>query len=121
MVGGLEASGSGSRLEDPVGTFSRAGICSREAPGFARLFEQARGQTAGDSRPPNAMRLLKPVLKGATTPDYPAVAGRLGTSTRRRNSHTVSSRWFQPTVSTVTMPRSGLLCDSRLSSTVVRA
>ena len=45
--------------------------------------------------------------------------GRLGTSTRRRNSHTVSSRWFQPTVSTVTMPRSGLHCDSRLSSTVV--
>ena len=50
-----------------------------------------------------------------------ASGGRLGTSTRRRNSQTVSSRWFQPMVSTVTMPRSGLLCDSRFSSTVVRA
>ena len=33
VVGGLEASGSGSRLADPVGTHSRAGIRSREAPG----------------------------------------------------------------------------------------
>jgi hypothetical protein len=28
VVGGLEASGSGSRLEDPVGTLSRAGMHS---------------------------------------------------------------------------------------------
>ena len=27
-------------------------------------------------------------------------AGRFGISTRRRNSHTISSRWFQATVST---------------------
>src|SRR6185503_551608 len=37
-------------------------------------------------------------------PDH---AGRLGTSTLRRNSHTISPRWFSPTVSTVTTPRSG--------------
>src|SRR6185436_18519279 len=30
---GLAASGNGSRLEDPVGTHSRAGIRSRKAPG----------------------------------------------------------------------------------------
>ena len=76
---GAEASGSGSRLADPVGTLSRAGIRSREAPQPARLFEQAEGraglavgrppastttstapdcQTARDSRPPNAALIL---------------------------------------------------------------
>jgi transposase len=72
VVGGLEASANRSRLEDPV-------ICSREAPGFARLLEQAQGrrrsagrapnslarttaapdrQSGGDSRPPNATLIL---------------------------------------------------------------
>src|ERR1700675_3512251 len=50
VVGGLEASGSGSRLEDPVGTLSRAGIRSREAPESARLFERTRGRRRSDSR-----------------------------------------------------------------------
>jgi hypothetical protein len=48
-------------------------------------------------------------------------AGRRGTSTLRRNSQTTSSRWLVPIVSTVTTPRSGLLFDSTLSSTVVWA
>ena len=85
VVGGSQASGSGSRLDDPVGTFSRAGIRSREAPGFARLFDGPRvaaglavgrptasgritaadWRTAGDSRPPNAPPLLKPVLRAS--------------------------------------------------------
>ena len=50
-----------------------------------------------------------------------AQAGRFGTSTLRRNSQTTSPRWFVPMVSTVTTPRSGLLFDSTLSSTVVCA
>src|SRR5712671_7606312 len=50
VVGGLEASGSGSRLEDPVGTHSRAGIHSREAPGLARLFERAKGRRRSGCR-----------------------------------------------------------------------
>ena len=50
VVGGLEASGSGSRLADPVGTHSRAGILSREAPWFARLFERAKGRRRSGCR-----------------------------------------------------------------------
>jgi hypothetical protein len=55
VVGGLEASANRSRLEDPVGTHSRAGIRSREAPGLARLLEQTQGRRSsagGNSRPP---------------------------------------------------------------------
>src|SRR6202795_1141573 len=58
VVGELEASGSGSRLEDPVGTFSRAGIRSREAPGLAhhqqwpgyKVSERARGRRRSGCR-----------------------------------------------------------------------
>jgi len=50
VVGGLEASGSGSRLADPVGTLSRAGIRSREAPWLARLFARAQGRRRSGCR-----------------------------------------------------------------------
>ena len=86
--------------------FEKPGIRSREAPGIARLFERAQGRgrsasrapptasnriitsapdwhTAGDSRPPNAMRLLKPVLsKSACTRFAIAVSGETQTSRR---------------------------------------
>jgi hypothetical protein len=52
VVGGLEASGSGARLDDPVGTLSRAGIRSREAPVFARFFERAQGRRRSGGRAP---------------------------------------------------------------------
>ena len=48
-------------------------------------------------------------------------ASRFGTITRRLKMQTRSPRWLNARVSTVTIPRSGLLDDSRFSSTVVSA
>ena len=48
-------------------------------------------------------------------------ASRLGTMTLRLKMQTRSPCWLKARVSTLTMPRSGLLDDSRLSSTVVSA
>jgi hypothetical protein len=48
-------------------------------------------------------------------------ASRFGTMTLRRKKQTSSPRWLNPRVSTATTPRSGLLDDSFLSSTLVSA
>ena len=65
VVGGLEASGSGSRLEDPVGTHSRAGIRSREAPWLARLFARAKGRRRSGCRatPSSHQKSLRPTTR----------------------------------------------------------
>jgi hypothetical protein len=73
VVGGLEASGSGSRLADPVGTFSRDGIRSREAPVTARLFVRAQGRCRA------GCRATPSVQHHPTAPDN-QTAGRFETS-----------------------------------------
>ena len=99
MVGWLEASGSGSRLEDPVGTLSRAGIRSREAPWLARHFERDKGRRRSgcrattcaqrpelrsttrpqdDSRHPNATLILLELLTVDPVPRTRRIAKRVG-------------------------------------------
>ena len=81
MVGGLEASGSGSRLEDPVATLSRAGIRSREAPGIARLHERARGRRRSAGRAPT---LNQPRLADRRRFETPERHATLETSSQAR-------------------------------------
>src|ERR1700675_1909945 len=83
VVGGLEASGSGSRLEDPVGTLSRAGIRSREAPWLARLFERAKGRRRSGCRATPA------ACPPRTTPGN-QTAGRFETPERHADSFRAS-------------------------------
>src|SRR6185295_17282270 len=83
VVGGLEASGSGSQLADPVGTHSRAGILSREAPWIARHFARAKGRRRSGSRAPRSIRARD---HGARLPDR----GRFETSERPATLETSS-------------------------------
>ncbi len=76
-----------------------------------------RGLPAG-ARPRARRRRAAPARAAAGRAQR---CGRFGMSTLRRNSHTISPRWFSPTVSTVTTPRSGLERDGTTSTTVVRA
>jgi hypothetical protein len=82
-------------------------VCSR----IVMCGRRDRAVTTGHSR----------AIGGRVDVSGAPYAGRRGTSTLRRNSQTTSPRWLVPIVSTVTMPRSGLLFDSALSSTVVCA